>query len=96
MSGTGWRAGAAGAVVGALATWVAAPWVSMAVRGTVDDRHATWLRRQGDRPVDRPDGGTAGSPGPARMPRAWDTIPGPRPQVRARPGRTGRAGAASS
>ena len=98
MGEIGWRAGVLGTAAGAVTTWLVAPWVSMALHGTVDDRRSTWLRRQGGRPGDRPagaDGDTTDVSAP-RMPRAWDTIPGPRPQDRVRQLRRDRTGAASS
>ena len=58
---------------GAVGAWVAAPWVSMAARGTIDERHvASWADA------------SAGAQGPTgrrsrTMPSEWDTIPGPRP-----------------
>lgn len=58
---------------GAVGAWVAAPWVSMAARGTIDQRHvASWADVTG--PV-----GTARPTGPRAMPAEWGTIPGPRP-----------------
>ena len=95
MGEIGWRAGVVGAAAGAVTMWLVAPWMSMAVHGTVDDRRTTWLRRQGAARVERPDGadGAAGSP---RMPRAWDTIPGPRPLVRDRSGAAPSAQSAPS
>ena len=71
MSGTG-MGRLAVATVGALATWAVAPWVSMAVHGTVDRRTiASW----------RVEGGEQG-PADGTMPGAWRTIPGPRDTAR--------------
>ena len=73
---------------GAVGAWVAAPWVSMATRGTIDQRHvASW--------ADLPAGGTdtPGPTGPRRsraMPAEWDTIPGPRPDGAGASLRSGR------
>ena len=87
MKWSGWRAGTTGAALG-LASWLAAPWVSMAVHGTVDARHASRLRGGAGSGARRPDP-------EAGMPRAWDTIPGPRPLVRDRSGAASPASPAS-
>lgn len=69
---SGWGMGRVAAVaVGALTTWVLAPWVSMAAHGTVDGRTvASWPREHAEH---RGQGPVEGG-----MPRAWSTIPGPR------------------